>query len=167
MKIFKRNSPNHNARPAGVAIDCIVLHADAATTVSQSLGWILRKESKVSYHYLIGRLGDTYECVSPDRRAWHAGVSEFQGRQNVNDFSIGVSFGNLNNGLEPYRDDQLEAGIMLCVDLIRRFPAITLDRITTHAAIAMPLGRKTDPGRCFRFDAFVSEVRRVLQPPPQ
>ena len=107
VRIFHRPSPNHGARPAGTTIDCIVLHADAARTVAQSLGWILQAKSGVSYHYLIGRLGDVYECVPPERRAWHAGRSAFEGRPDCNDYAIGVSFGNLNDGVEPYRDDQL------------------------------------------------------------
>jgi N-acetylmuramoyl-L-alanine amidase len=163
MRIQERHSPNWNARPHGAIVDCIVLHADAAPTVASSLSWILSKQSRVSYHYLLGRLGDVYECVAPERRAWHAGVSSFLGRANCNDYSIGVSFGNLSDGLEPYRDDQLEAGIQLCVDLMLQWPAITVERITTHAAVALPAGRKSDPGRCFPFQDFVAEVASRLR----
>jgi N-acetylmuramoyl-L-alanine amidase len=162
MKINGRASPNHNARPAGTIIDAIVLHADASPTVAASLSWILSSSSRVSYHYLIGRLGDVYECVDPTRRAWHAGVSAFEGRPNCNDYSIGVSFGNLCNNHEPYRPDQLEAGVVLCVDLIRRWPAITVERITTHSAVALPLGRKRDPGELFPLPEFLAEIRSRL-----
>lgn len=158
MRLFNRPSPNHNARPPGAVIDCLVLHADAARTVAQSLGWMLQREAKVSYHYLIGRLGDVYQVVPDQRRAWHAGVSAFAGVADVNDFSIGVSFGNLNDGVEPYRDDQLAAGVELCAELLRRHPAITPARITTHAAIALPPGRKTDPGPRFPLADFVARV---------
>jgi N-acetyl-anhydromuramyl-L-alanine amidase AmpD len=164
MRLFKKPSPNHSARPAGVAVDCIVLHADAATTVAQSLGWILERQSKVSYHYLIGRLGDVYECVPPARRAWHAGVSAFAGRGDCNDYSIGVSFGNLCNGHEPYRDDQLTAGVELCASLLRQFPAITPARITTHQAVALPAGRKHDPGPLFPLEDFIARIRARVRP---
>jgi N-acetylmuramoyl-L-alanine amidase len=161
MRRFRRESPNHSARPAGTIIDAICLHADASPTVAQSLSWILSAQSKVSYHYLIGRMGDVYECVHPSRKAWHAGVSVFEGRPNVNDYSIGVSFGNKNDGQEPYRADQIEAGVALCVDLIRRWPAITVERITMHSVISP--GRKTDPGPLFPFDSFVAEVQSRLR----
>jgi N-acetylmuramoyl-L-alanine amidase len=162
MKVFKRPSPNHGVRPVGTIIDCIVLHADASSTVSSSLGWIMRKESGVSYHFLIGRLGDVYECVPPERRAWHAGKSAFQGRPDCNNYSIGVSFSNLCDGVEPYRPDQIESGVVLCVDLIRRWPAITVARITTHEAVALPPGRKRDPGPLFPISDFLAEITERL-----
>jgi AmpD protein len=103
-----------------------------------------------------------YECVAPERRAWHAGKSAFMGRPDCNNYSIGVSFGNLCDGHEPYRPDQLEAGVALCVDLIRQWPAITVDRITTHSAVALPLGRKRDPGPLFPLADFLAEIRSRL-----
>ena len=163
MKVLSRPSPNHNARPHNTIVDCIILHADASSTVSASLSWILSSKSRVSYHYLIGRLGDVYEVVKPERRAWHAGVSVFEGRPNCNDYSVGVSFGNLCDGHEPYRADQIEAGVVLCVDLIRKWPAITPERITTHEAVALPPGRKHDPGPLFPLTDFLAEVRSRLE----
>lgn len=160
-----RLSPNYNQRPHGTIIDCIILHADAASTVAQSLDWMMRRESKVSYHFLIGRLGDVYELVRPERRAWHAGVSAFDGRPDCNNYSVGVSFGNLCDGHEPYRPDQIEAGVNVCVDLIRKWPAITVDRIATHEAVALPPGRKHDPGPLFPLADFLAEVRSRLEKP--
>lgn len=165
MRVFKRESPNQNSRPHGVIVDAVVLHADAAPTVAQSLSWILSPVSRVSYHYLIGRLGDVYECVPPARRAWHAGVSAFEGRKDCNNYSVGVSFGNLCNHVEPYRADQIEAGVALCVDLIRKWPAITVERIATHEAVALPPGRKHDPGPLFPLSDFLAEIRSRLSPP--
>lgn len=162
MRVFRRESPNQNSRPSGVIVDAIIIHADAAPTVAQSLGWILSPVSRVSYHHLIGRLGDVYQCVDPSRRAWHAGVSAFDGRPDCNNYSVGVSFGNLCDGHEPYRADQIEAGVALCVDLIRRWPAITVERITTHQAVALPAGRKHDPGPLFPLSEFLAEIRQRL-----
>jgi AmpD protein len=142
-------------------IDAIVLHADSAPRIKQSLDWIRSRESRVSYHFLIGRLGDVYECVSPEKRAWHAGVSTFKGRNNVNDFSIGVSFGNKQDGKEPFTEAQYLKGAELVRELMDRFPHITLDRITTHRTIAPT--RKTDPegpsGTWFHLDYFLSLVQ--------
>jgi N-acetylmuramoyl-L-alanine amidase len=162
LRLQRRQSPNFNARPPKVRVDAIILHADAAQTVAQSLSWMMVRESRVSYHYLIGRMGDVYQLVDDDKRAWHAGVSSFRGRGDCNDYSLGVSFGNRNDGVEPYREDQLAAGVRLCAELIARFPAITLERITTHADVAQPPGRKTDPGPCFPLQEFVARVGRLV-----
>jgi AmpD protein len=156
IALVRKPSPNFNQRPSGTAIDAVVLHADSAPKVSHSLDWIQRKESKVSYHYLIGRHGDVYECVTPNLRAWHAGVSTFKGRGNVNDFSIGVSFGNKNDGKEPYTEAQYQKGAELVRELMVLFPSITKDRITTHAVISP--GRKTDPGPRFDLPYFLGLI---------
>lgn len=139
-------------------IDCIVLHADASPTVASSLSWLQAPVSKVSYHYLLGRRGEIYQLVTDERRAWHAGVSEFGGKKDVNSFSIGVSFGNRCDGREPYPSAQIEAGVQLCRELIRRHPAITVARIVTHEACALPPGRKHDPGPLFPLHSFLSRV---------
>lgn len=161
MKIEPRPSPNWNARPAGVVVDCVVIHADADADVDASLAYCCDARSKVSYHTLIGRTGRIFSLVAAEKRAWHAGVSAFQGRANVNDFSVGLSFGNRNDGVERYTDAQYAAGALYVASLMAAFPYITLDRITTHAAIALPAGRKTDPGPCFDMAGFVDRIRSL------
>lgn len=147
MRILQRPSPNWNARPCPV--DCIVLHATADSDTQESIAWCQTPKAKnpnpVSYHVIVDRDGTAYHLVDSAKRAWHAGVSEFGGRTNVNDFSIGLSFANRNDGKEPYSDAQYQAAAMLIGAWMDRYPAITLDRITTHKAIARPVGRKTDP----------------------
>jgi AmpD protein len=149
MKLITRNSPNHTHRPAGVAVDCIVLHATADSDTMESVEWCCTPKpanpNPVSYHAIIDRNGTVYSLVATELRAWHAGVSSFAGRANCNDYSIGVSFGNRNDGKEPYTDEQYTVGAALCVAWMKKHPAITKERITTHAAIALPAGRKTDP----------------------
>lgn len=156
--IIQKPSPNQNARPAGVFVDCVVLHADASPTVSSSISWLQSPTSKVSYHYLIGRTGSVYQFVPESRRAWHAGVSEFDGRPNCNDYSIGVSFGNLCDGREPYEPTAIEAGVQLVQEIMARHPRITVGRIVTHEAVARPPGRKHDPGHLFPLAYFLSRV---------
>lgn len=155
--ILERSSPNQNRRPVGVTVDTIVLHADGAAKLSSSLSWIVQSASKVSYHYLVGRAGHVYKCVEPTRRAWHAGVSEFQGVKDCNNYSIGVCLSNDQKG-ELFSDAALEAGARLCAMLMHRFPAISLERITTHAGVARPVGRKVDPGPLFAMTYFLSRV---------
>jgi N-acetyl-anhydromuramyl-L-alanine amidase AmpD len=144
LVLIPKPSPNFNKRPAGVEIDAIVLHADSAPSVRGSLSWIRSAKSKVSYHYLIGRHGDVYECVPPEYRAWHAGKSVFMGRPDLNNYSIGVSFGNKQDG-EPFTEAQYQRGAELCRELMLRYPAITKERITTHSHVSP--GRKLDPDK--------------------
>lgn len=132
-------SPNHNTRN-NQAVQVIVLHADASPNEKGCLSWLQSSESKVSYHTLIGRDGKIYTVVPYDRRAWHAGKSEWNGKKDVNGISVGLCFSNKNDGKEPLTDAQRVAMQTVIADVRRRFGHIP---VTTHARIAP--GRKTDP----------------------
>jgi N-acetyl-anhydromuramyl-L-alanine amidase AmpD len=136
-------SPNFNARPQGVVIDTIVLHA----TVLNSLQEVTEKfsdcDSVVSAHYTIDRDGTTVCHVAEDQRAWHAGSSRMKdGRVGVNDFSIGIELVNLNDGVDPFPEDQIQAMRALIREIISRHP---IRYIVTHYECADPPGRKSDP----------------------
>ena len=152
-------SPHFNSRPAGTIIDCIVLHADASTSDSGTLSWFRDPVSKVSYHYLIGRSGHIWQIVEDRRRAWHAGVSTFAGRANCNDYSLGVSFSNAQNG-EAFTPQALRAGVELVAKLCREH-SIPVNRITTHALVSP--GRKHDPGPLFPLGDFLADVKHELE----
>jgi N-acetyl-anhydromuramyl-L-alanine amidase AmpD len=149
-------SPNFNKRPAGVTVSVIVLHADASDNAQASVSWIKSKESKVSYHALVDRDGTVYTFVEPSQRAWHAGVSAFDGQKDANNFSLGLSFANKCDGKEPYTEAQYWSGAAVVREWMQLYPAITLDRITTHEAIALPAGRKHDPGPLFDVPRFLA-----------
>lgn len=157
---IRRNSPNHNSRPG--AISAIVLHADAASRLDSSLDWVMRPESKVSYHVMIGRNGAVYCTVAPERRAWHCGKSRMEGHEDVNDFAIGVCLANRNDGAEEFPPSQYAEALRVCVRLCKYF-GIPASRITTHAEVATPKGRKTDP-KGFALPAFQQAVRQQLTP---
>jgi N-acetylmuramoyl-L-alanine amidase len=139
MKLLQHPSPNHGARPATIDVDTVVLHATADADTMQSVNWCCTPAPKnpkpVSYHAIVDRDGTVFQLVDPRRRAWHAGVSRHLGRDNVNDFSVGLSFANKNDGVEKYTDAQYAAGAALVASWMRQFPLITLERITTHAEI--------------------------------
>jgi AmpD protein len=160
VRVTSAASPNYNERPKGMVVDTLVLHADASPKASASVAWIRRQDSKVSYHALVDRDGTVFMFVPLGKRAWHAGLSEYRGRKNVNDFSLGLSFANKNDGVEPYTDAQYEIGALLASEWMKRFPAIGLDRITTHAAISP--GRKTDP-LGFDVERFRSLIRGLQE----
>ncbi|MDF1692973.1 MAG: 1,6-anhydro-N-acetylmuramyl-L-alanine amidase AmpD [Zhongshania sp.] len=100
---------------------------------------------KVSSHLFIDRRGGVSQFVSFADRAWHAGVSQFAGRENCNDFSIGIELEGCDD--IPYTYAQYRELIALSHTLRRAYPAITPERIVGHNDIAP--GRKTDPGAAF------------------
>jgi N-acetyl-anhydromuramoyl-L-alanine amidase len=100
---------------------------------------------QVSAHFLIERDGAITQFVSCSERAWHAGQSSFAGRENCNDFSIGIELEGTDE--LPFTDAQYAVLIEL-IDILRRaYPAITAERICGHSDIAPT--RKTDPGQAF------------------
>lgn len=105
---------------------------------------------RVSAHLFIRRTGQTIQYVPFDQRAWHAGASSFDGREQCNDYSIGIELEGAD--LIPYTDAQYERLAAVTRVLQAVYPAITDDRITGHSDIAP--GRKTDPGPAFDWQCF-------------
>lgn len=105
---------------------------------------------KVSAHFLIDRQGQVIQFVPLHKRAWHAGVSSFKGRDACNDFSIGIELEGTDT--EPYTCRQYRSLIALTRTLMQTYPQITAERIVGHSDIAP--GRKTDPGLAFDWNKF-------------
>jgi len=97
--------------------------------------------------------------VGDRRRAWHAGVSRWRGFGDVNGVSLGWELANRNDGREAYTDAQYAAVARLAAHYGRQ--GLPLDAFVSHAAVALPPGRKTDP-RGFDWARFRGEVRRRL-----
>jgi len=105
---------------------------------------------QVSAHLLINRMGQITQFVSFTQRAWHAGVSSFQGKTGCNDFSVGIELEGTDN--IPYEKAQYQQ-LAQCVQALQAaYPLITRDRIVGHSDIAP--GRKTDPGPSFDWAYF-------------
>ena len=100
---------------------------------------------RVSSHLYIKRCGKVIQFVPLNKRAWHAGVSCFAGRERCNDFSIGIELQGTDT--LPYSDAQYESLISVTLQIRRLYPAIGLDNIVGHCHIAPE--RKTDPGASF------------------
>ena len=105
---------------------------------------------QVSAHFLIRRDGELVQYVCCDDRAWHAGVSEFDGRSNCNDFAIGIELEGTDT--TDYSEQQYQKLVELTKSLMRNYPDITSTRITGHSDIAP--GRKTDPGASFDWQRY-------------
>ena len=156
-------SPNFDERPNNAAIDLIVIHAISLPEGNYNTQLIKDlflncldpgkdkflesiKDLKVSSHFLITRKGALIQFVPTHKRAWHAGISEYKGRKNCNDFSIGIELEGCDaEEFEQQQYDSLSQLInFLSIDL-----QINKQNIVAHAEIAP--GRKTDPGPFFNW----------------
>ena len=109
---------------------------------------------KVSSHLFIDREGQITQFVPFDKAAWHAGISEFNGKENCNEFSIGIELEGTDN-LE-YTSNQYETLIEVTKTLMKAYPDISADNIVGHSDIAPT--RKTDPGDSFDWDLYKSSL---------
>lgn len=109
---------------------------------------------KVSSHFLIERTGVLKQFVSTEDRAWHAGESSFEGKNNCNNFSIGIELEGTDDS--KFEEVQYSKLIKLTRTLMENYPKINKDRIVGHSFVAP--GRKSDPGIYFDWEYFKSEV---------
>ncbi len=164
-------SPNRDERPSGIDIELLVVHAISLPPGRYGGGFVQDffcnrlpvdahpyfaeiAAMRVSAHCLIERDGRITQFVSFDDRAWHAGVSCWNGRECCNDFSIGIELeGCDDDGFESLQYEQLAR---LAIALGRRYPALQTNSlgaaICGHSDIAP--GRKTDPGPGFDWASF-------------
>ncbi len=163
----QRNSPNQDERPEWTAIDLLVIHnisLPPGEFGGPGIDDLFQNQldpdahpyfagiatHRVSSHLLIRRDGELLQYVPLHRRAWHAGVSCHQGREQCNDFSIGIELEGDDN--TPYTQHQYSTLAQATRDIMSMFPAITPERITGHCHIAP--GRKTDPGPAFDWELY-------------
>lgn len=154
-------SPNHDERPEGTAIELLVVHGislppgefggsgvEELFTNSLDHGahpyYEQLRGMRVSAHFFIRRDGEIIQFVPCSRRAWHAGISSWCGRERCNDFSVGVELEGADES--PYDDAQYAALAHLAAALQRTYP---IRDILGHSDIAP--GRKTDPGPTFEW----------------
>jgi len=148
MILRERASPNHDARPEGGHIDMLVLHYTGMRTAAEAIDRLCDPAAKVSAHYMIEEDGTTWRLVDESRRAWHSGVSYWQGTEHVNAASIGIELVNPGHewGYRAFPDAQMASLEVLCRALLGKHP-IPADRVVGHSDVA-PL-RKQDPGELF------------------
>lgn len=100
---------------------------------------------RVSSHLFIRRNGEIVQFVPFDKRAWHAGESEFHGRNCCNDYSIGIELEGTDE--TEYTSEQYDMLAAVVEAILRTYPKTSRQRVVGHADIAP--GRKTDPGPAF------------------
>ena len=152
-------SPNFGPRPASAQIDLIVIHSislppgefdngNVQRLFTNQLDWEAHayfqgiRGLQVSSHFFIPRSGALWQFVGCNDRAWHAGESNYRGRSNCNDDSIGIELEGLEGG--TFEALQYETLAGLCAALLQAYP---IAHIAGHEHIAA--GRKQDPGPGF------------------
>jgi AmpD protein len=153
------DSPNCDARPAGMPVDLVVIHNISLPPGEFGGDGVVElfsnrldpdeqpyyreiHQRKVSAHFFVRRNGELIQFVSCEKRAWHAGVSEWQGRGHCNDFSIGIELEGADD--VPFEEIQYSVLADLLAAIREKYP---ICGITGHSDIAP--GRKTDPGAYF------------------
>jgi len=166
-------SPNFGPRPKGIDVDLVVVHSislppgefgdrNVHAFFLNQLDWHAHPYFqtiagiKVSSHFFIDRRGCSWQFVSADERAWHAGSSSFGGRDNCNDFSVGVELEGLEGG--EFEVVQYKQLARLCRALRRRYP---ITHVVGHEHIAP--GRKFDPGAGFNWSLLRDETKWPTQ----
>ena len=160
-------SPNHGERPANSEVSLLVIHNISLPPGQFGGGYIEQffsnqldrnahryfaeiADLQVSAHLLIDRQGELIQFVPFDQRAWHAGDSSFAGRDNCNDYAIGIELEGTDTA--AYSDRQYASLTRVCRQLLVRYPALSAERIVGHSDISP--GRKTDPGPAFDWPRF-------------
>lgn len=164
-------SPNFNERPDEENISLIVIHCISLPPkkyggnyvenfflnklcISDHEYFVKIKDLKVSPHLYIKRDGEIIQFIPFNKRAWHAGESNFRGVSNCNDYSIGIE-------LEGAEDDffskaQYSALIRVTKVIIKKYPLINKQNIIGHSDISP--GRKSDPGKNFEWGSYLESI---------
>jgi AmpD protein len=170
-------SPNFDDRPLHASIDLLVVHSISLPPGEFGGNAILELFTntldcsshpafedlaplRVSAHFLIRRDGETVQFVSCLKRAWHAGVSAFEGRERCNDFSVGIELEGIDSDI--FTNAQYDALIGVSAALTARFPIFA---VAAHSEIAP--SRKTDPGPGFDWQKLLDSaptLRRMRSP---
>ena len=141
-------SPNIGPRNKGLRPTILIMHYTGMASAAKAIGWLARPESHVSCHYVIDEDGRVTQMVAESTRAWHAGVSYWQGETDINSASIGIEIQNPghDDGYHPFSRAQMRGVRDLAKDIIARH-RIAPQRVLAHSDIAP--ARKIDPGEKF------------------
>jgi N-acetylmuramoyl-L-alanine amidase len=141
-------SPNYDERSGLARPDMIVLHYSGMPEAHEALQRLCDAKTRVSAHYFVYENGSIHQLVPEAKRAWHAGVSSWQGDTDVNSRSIGIEIANPGHefGYPDFPNRQIAAVITLCRAILTR-NVIRPENIVGHSDVAP--SRKSDPGEKF------------------
>jgi N-acetylmuramoyl-L-alanine amidase len=153
MNIIQKPSPNFDDR-LGVESTILILHYTGMETAEAALTRLTDAAAKVSSHYTVDENGGVYQHVDEGDRAWHAGISSWQGETNINAMSIGVEIVNPGHefGYREFPDTQIKAVQNLCQAIMARHE---IEYVLAHSDVAPD--RKQDPGELFPWKDFAGK----------
>jgi N-acetylmuramoyl-L-alanine amidase len=148
IRVVERPSPNFSARPADAAIDTLILHYTGMQSAQAAIERLCDPVAQVSAHYVIDEDGTIHRLVDEQSKAWHAGVSAWQGSEDLNRVSVGIELVNPGHewGYRAFPVPQLTACVALARDIVDRHD-IPPWRVVGHSDVAPT--RKEDPGELF------------------
>ena len=163
MDFIDAPSPNLDARKGPP--DTLVLHYTGMQTGEAALARLRDPEAKVSSHYMVEEDGRVFRLVPEERRAWHAGVSFWKGRDDLNSASVGIEIVNPGHefGYRPFPEAQIAAVTALVADVRGRW-MIEDSRIVGHSDVAPE--RKDDPGELFPWKRLAEAGHGLWVEPP-
>jgi N-acetylmuramoyl-L-alanine amidase len=175
-----RFQPSWNVGGSLIDPRALLIHYTAGRGLQQSADWLCNPRAKASAHLIVGVDGSVMQLVRFDRVAWHAGPSLWEGEERLNDWSFGIELDNPGKlrrtasgwttefgdrvadhdvviddhgrGWHAFSNEQIVAAYEACEALIDRYPSIHL--VLGHSEVAVPAGRKSDPGPAFPMDTF-------------
>ena len=148
----KVRTPNVSAKP--IRPEAIVLHHSGGSYAG-GVSWIKNPASRVSYHVLVAPDGRRTVFARPDQRTWHAGKSSWQGRGDLNSWSVGASFAG-DTYAEPLTLDAMDSMAEYLLPIMARYGLEILD-VTDHRTVSP--GRKDDlkPLELARFKTYLAK----------
>jgi N-acetylmuramoyl-L-alanine amidase len=162
-ELVHRDQPSPNCDARDERISMVVLHYTDMPSVEGALTRLCDPAAKVSAHYVISEEGEVVRLVDESMRAWHAGLSYWRGKANVNGCSIGIELHNPGHtcGYRPFPDAQIDALVPLLHRIVQDYD-IPRANVVGHSDIAPQ--RKLDPGELFPWDR-LAEYRLALPRP--
>ena len=149
----KAKTPNVSPKP--ITPKAVVLHHSGGS-YSGGVSWIKSPQSRVSYHCLVAPDGRRTAFAEPTQRTWHAGMSEWRGRGDLNSWSVGASFAG-NTNVEPLTEDAMASMAEYLTPIMARYK-LGVGDVTDHRTVSP--GRKDDlrASELARFKAYLAKA---------
>lgn len=152
----RSKTPNVSAKP--IVPQAIVLHHSGGSYAG-GVSWIKDPASRVSYHCLVAPDGRRTVFAPPTARTWHAGISTWQGKRDLNSWAVGASFAG-DTYKQPLTDDAMASMVEYLLPILKEY-GLSLNNVTDHRTVSP--GRKDDlkPSEFARFKAYLAARQRV------